>query len=72
MTRTAPKDAWVQNEKWPGVHVVEGPLVSGSTNIVVAVDPGTRAVLAGSRVPWRLVKQTPEMVARAAVAAVLI
>ena len=50
-TRTAPEGAWVQNDHWPGVHVVEGPLVSGSTNIVVAVDPGARAVISGPRVP---------------------
>ena len=44
------KGRWICDEAWPGVKVVEGPLVAGPSQIVVAVEPGARAVITGTRV----------------------
>ena len=37
--------------------------------MMVAVEPGARAVIVGSRVPWRVLPAPPEVVARAALSA---
>ena len=58
---------WIADDAWPGVRVVEGQLKPGASQVIVAVEPGARALLTGSRVPWRIEKQGPETVARAAI-----
>ena len=68
--RQQPNRRWVCDDGWPGVKVIEGPLRTGASKLMVAVEPGARAVICGTRVPWRIVKQTPEVAARAAVSAV--
>ena len=62
---------WIADDAWPGVRVVEGQLKPGASQVIVAVEPGARALLTGSRVPWRIEKQGPETAARAAIAHVL-
>ena len=51
--------------------MVEGPVSPGPSKVVVAVEHGARAVITGTRVPWKVVRTTPEAAARAAMAAQL-
>ena len=62
---------WVCDDSWPGVKVIEGPITPGVGSIIVAVEHGARAVVSGTRVPWRICPLTPEAAARAAMAAQL-
>ena len=41
-------DDWIATDAWPGVRVVEGPLSKGASQVMVAVDPGARAVVSGT------------------------
>ena len=68
---TAGRRRWICDDSWTGVKVIEGPLTSGPSKIIVAVEPGARAVITGTRVPWRVVDVTPEVAARAAMSAQL-
>ena len=49
---------WVCDDEWPGVRVIEGPLVEGASQIAVAVEAGQRAIICGGRVPWRVAAYT--------------
>ena len=62
---------WVCDHAWPGCRVVEGPLQTGPSQVAVAVEPGARVVICGTRTPWRVCDYTPEVAACAAVSAVL-
>jgi hypothetical protein len=65
----AQRAGWMCDDCWPGVQVVEGPVSVGPSNIVVAVEPGARAVITGTRVPWQVRRATPEVAARVAMSA---
>ena len=62
---------WVCDDAWPGVKVVEGPVNVGPGKVVVAIEPGVRAVITGTRVPWQVREVPPEVAARAAISAQL-
>ena len=61
---------WVSDDRWPGVRVIEGPLVRGRSRVTVAVDNGARAIICGHKVPWKVTAAVPEIMARAAASAV--
>ena len=65
------RPSWICDDSWPGVRVVEGPVSPGAGRIVVAVEHGARAVITGTRAPWKVVAMTPEAAARAVMAAQL-
>ena len=67
----ARRPRWVCDDAWPGVKVVEGPVNVGPGKVVVAIEPGVRAVITGTRVPWQVREVTPEVAARAAISAQL-
>jgi hypothetical protein len=62
---------WVCDDAWPGVKVVKRPVTVGPGKVVVAIEPGVRAVITGTRVPWQVREVTPEVAARAAISAQL-
>ena len=40
---------WIADDGWPGVRVIEGPARQGVNQIIVAIEPGARAVLTGTK-----------------------
>ena len=57
------------DDAWSNVKVVEGEITDRVFKIMVAVEHGARAVITGQRVPWKTSRLTPEVAARAAMAA---
>ena len=51
--------------------MIEGPVSPGAGKVIVAVEHGARAVITGTRVPWKVVAMTPEAATRAVMAAQL-
>ena len=62
---------WICDDAWPGVKVIEGPLLPGAGKVIVAVEHGARAIISGTFVPWKMSTLTPAAAARAAMAAQL-
>ena len=44
----------VLDSGWPGIRVVERPLLEGEQVMTVEVDPGAQCVIGGTQAPWAI------------------
>ena len=67
----AEQPLWVIDAGWPGVKVVERPVVAGEQMVQVAVEPAQTAVITQASFPWDVAAPNPEQLARGALSGYL-